>query len=139
MGDWSICLPACFLNVLVYKFHACSVWRMTEPVKLTESVYNVNITTKKTFSLLPELEVVSRCRRQRWWLVWRRRQHQGHSFLQLELEPSGITHWQKNPISRHSNFKINTHTHTTSCCSTVCQAKLPSANLATNLKRCVCV
>lgn len=74
--------------------------------------YNVNINTKETFSPLPGLEAVSQSHRQRLWLVWRRRQRRGHSFLQLELSPSGNTHGQKNPISRHNEFKLNTHTHT---------------------------
>lgn len=52
---------------------------------------NLNINTKTKPSRLPELGAVFQSRRQRWWL-WRRQQHRGHFFLQLELSPSGITH-----------------------------------------------
>lgn len=106
--------------VFAHPRYTCSVWAMTKPIFLTESVsmsinvspvLNVNTNTKKTVSPLPELGAASRSRHQRWWLVWRRRRRRwGRSFLQLELSPSGNADEQKNPISRNTRFKLSTDT-----------------------------
>lgn len=102
----------------VYRCYTCSISTMSQPICLTESVsfsinvapvYTVNINTKTIISLLPELGAVSQSHHQRWWLVWRRQRRRGHSFQQLELSPSGSAHGQKNPISRKTQFKLNTH------------------------------
>lgn len=128
----SACMP---LNVLMCVLvcilcYTCSISTMRKPMGLKESVSisinvaqvcNVNINTEKTISPLPELWAASRSRRQRWWPVWSWRRW-GCSFLQLELSPSGNTHGQKNPISKHARFKLNTHAITKlgACCKIGC-------------------
>lgn len=48
-------------------------------------VCRVHTNVRQNISPLPELAVVSRSHRQRWWLVWRRTPRLGRTSLQLEL------------------------------------------------------